>query len=59
MGSSAYGVNPDGRNLDKILYVVDKVICLYKYYNLFYHPSYKQVQRLTPSTAQTIQPYSK
>jgi len=27
--------------LDKSLYVVGKVICLYNYYNLFYHPSYR------------------
>jgi hypothetical protein len=37
---SAYGVNLDSRILDKILYVGDKLICLYNYYTLFYHPSY-------------------
>ena len=35
-----------------------RVICHDSYYNLFYHPSYKQVQRLTPSTAQAVPPYS-
>ena len=42
--SSAYGVNLEGRMLDKILYVVNKVVCLYNYYNLFYYPSYKWIQ---------------
>jgi len=32
--SSAYGVNPDSRMVDKILYVVGK--CPHKYCNLFY-----------------------
>jgi len=40
--SSAYGVNLNSRMLDKVLYVIDKLICLYVYYNLFYHPRYNE-----------------
>jgi len=57
--SSAYGVNFYCMLLDKILYETDKNDTLYNYCNLFYHPSYKEVQRLTPSVPQDISPYSK
>jgi hypothetical protein len=33
-----YGGNLDSRMLDKILYVVGKLICFYSYYSLFYFP---------------------
>jgi len=56
--SSAYGVHLDSRMLVKILYVVDKLIRLYNYCNLFHRPSYDQVQWSTPSTA-AIPHYSK
>ena len=36
-----------------------RVICQDSYYSLFYYPSYKQVQRLTPSNAQAIPLYCK
>jgi hypothetical protein len=41
------------------LYVAGKSDMLYNYYSLFYHPSYKEVKRSTPSVPQEIPPYSK
>ena len=40
--------------MDKILYVADKSDMLFNYYSLFYHPSYKELQRSTPSAPQEI-----
>jgi len=42
--------------LDKIVYVADKSDMLYNDYSLFYHRSYKEVQKSTPSAPQKIPP---
>ena len=50
--SSANGFNIESKILDKSLYVVGKSDVPYKYYTVFFRPTYSPVQLLAPSTPQ-------